>query len=517
MSRAAWAAVILVAWGAGVAWLLKRELFLPTSARLAEAARAIPPGAMYYRIDIGGQQIGFSSLMIDTLADSIRLEEALLLELPTLGRLHRTSARTTAVVGRTLQLRSLTVRYDDGHGPFTATGEVTHDSVLRIRLVSARDTQWTRANVSRFTALPALLPLRLAFGGELESGTTRSVSVFDPVLLSKRLVTVSVARETTLVVADSADFDSTAMAWVPVRFDTVPAFRFDFTGGGGGGGGGSGSAWIDAQGRVVRATNPFGMIVERSAFEIAYVNFRRRDTSRVLGTSRHSEPGDVIASTALAAGLPQTRAPVTELRIRVPAGGAVRHAGVSSPHELRGDTLILRRAADSSTEARYRLGDPPDTAWARWLEPEPLVQSDNPRIRAQARLLVGKERDPGKAARTLLQWVHRELRKQGGGAVPNALQVFESRRGDCNEHTVLYVALARAAGIPARAMAGLLYQQERFYYHAWPEVYLGDWTAVDPMLGQFPADAARLPLLTGALARPVELMRLAGKLKFEVL
>ena len=82
---------------------------------------------------------------------------------------------------------------------------------------------------------------------------------------------------------------------------------------------------------------------------------------------------------------------------------------------------------------------------------------------------------------------------------------------------MLYVALARAAGIPARTAAGLLYAGGRFYYHAWAEVYLGDWVAVDPTFGQFPADAAHLRVSTGGLARQMELLRLTGSLKLEVL
>ena len=42
------------------------------------------------------------------------------------------------------------------------------------------------------------------------------------------------------------------------------------------------------------------------------------------------------------------------------------------------------------------------------------------------------------------------LEKKGRGAVtisvPSAVQVLETLAGDCNEHTVLYVALARALG-----------------------------------------------------------------------
>ncbi|MGH7701357.1 MAG: transglutaminase-like domain-containing protein, partial [Gemmatimonadales bacterium] len=167
--------------------------------------------------------------------------------------------------------------------------------------------------------------------------------------------------------------------------------------------------------------------------------------------------------------------------------------------------------------APYRLPAPADSALAVWLAAEPLIQADNPRIRAQARLLVGRQRDPVRAAEALARWVHDEMRREPTVSVPNAVQVFETRRGDCNEHTVLFVALARAAGIPARPVAGLLYLDGRFYYHAWPEIYLGGWVAVDPTLGEFPADAGRVRLVVGGLARHVDLLRLVGRLELEVL
>jgi transglutaminase-like putative cysteine protease len=102
-------------------------------------------------------------------------------------------------------------------------------------------------------------------------------------------------------------------------------------------------------------------------------------------------------------------------------------------------------------------------------------------------------------------------------SVPSAVQVLETRRGDCNEHTVLFVALARAMGIPARTAAGLVYLNGRFYYHAWPEVYLRDWVAVDPTFGQVPADAAHIRFTIGGLARQMELIRLIGHLGIKVL
>ncbi|MDH3570840.1 MAG: transglutaminase-like domain-containing protein, partial [Gemmatimonadota bacterium] len=140
-----------------------------------------------------------------------------------------------------------------------------------------------------------------------------------------------------------------------------------------------------------------------------------------------------------------------------------------------------------------------------------------PRIQAQARQIMGRTRDPRRAAQLLNDWVHGELAKRVTVSVPSALEVLKTRRGDCNEHTVLYVALARAVGIPARTAAGLVYVDGRFYYHAWPEVYLNGWVAVDPTFGQFPADASHLRFTVGGLARQVELIQLIGRLELEVI
>jgi transglutaminase-like putative cysteine protease len=120
-------------------------------------------------------------------------------------------------------------------------------------------------------------------------------------------------------------------------------------------------------------------------------------------------------------------------------------------------------------------------------------------------------------AERLTTWVHDSVKDRITFGVPSALQVLRTRSGDCNEHTQLFVALARAVGLPARIAAGLAYLDGKFYYHAWPEILLGDWVAVDPTFGQFPADAAHLRFVVGGLARQTELLRLMGNLKIDVL
>ena len=314
MTRRHWAIGVLTAWGLSLGWLVKRELFRSTGARLAEAALSVPPGALFYRLDLGAQQVGFASATLDTIPDSIRVENVFVLDVSAVGKLHRTTARSVALLSRTLRLQRVDVTFDGDLGRFVGHGQVLGDSVLRVAIVSDGDSQVTRIPLTGPITLPTLLPLRLAFGGELEQGRTYAARLFDPLLLAGRDVTVRVAAESTLVVADSADLDSTTMVWGPEHFDTVRAFRIDQEANGV-----FVSSWIDAQGRVVRSSSPVGFAMERSAFEIAYENFRRRDTARVARSSAAPGVGDIVPVTALAAGVREgpTLGGLARLRVRL--------------------------------------------------------------------------------------------------------------------------------------------------------------------------------------------------------
>ncbi len=521
MTRRHWATAVLLVWLLSLGWLVKREVFRSTGARLADAALSVPPGATFYRLDLGAQQVGFASATLDTLPDSIRVEDDFVLDVAAVGKLRRTKARSVAFLSRTLRLQRVDVTFDGDIGQFDAHGRVLGDSVLRVSIVSDGDSQVTRIPLTGPITLPSLLPLRLAFGGELQRGRTYSARLFDPLLLAMQDVTVRVAAESTLVVADSADLDSTTMVWGPEHFDTVRAFRIDYEANGVQVGN-----WIDAQGRIVRSSGPVGFAMERSAFEIAYENFRRRDTARVARNSAAPGLGDVVPATALAAGVrdgpPDPGAASFRARLSgvnlAGFGVLLGGEGVGGRQHLAGDTLeVSRESALQAHAAPYRL-PATDTALARWLQPEPLIQSRDPRIAAQARLIVGvRDRSPARTAELLTHWVHANLRREVTEKVPSAEQVLETRRGDCNDAATLYVALARATGLPARTVSGLIYLQGRFYYHAWAEVYLGGWVAVDPTFDQYPADAAHLRFAIGGLARQVELFPLVGRLQLEVL
>jgi transglutaminase-like putative cysteine protease len=125
-------------------------------------------------------------------------------------------------------------------------------------------------------------------------------------------------------------------------------------------------------------------------------------------------------------------------------------------------------------------------------------------------------------AERLTRYVNGLLDKKPTISLPSAREVLRTRVGDCNEHTALFVAMARSIGLPSRIAVGLVFMRGAFYYHAWPEVYVresggGLWLPVDPTFNQFPADATHVRLARGGLAKQAVILPLIGRLRMTVL
>ncbi|MGQ9609282.1 MAG: transglutaminase domain-containing protein [bacterium] len=130
---------------------------------------------------------------------------------------------------------------------------------------------------------------------------------------------------------------------------------------------------------------------------------------------------------------------------------------------------------------------------AQYLAPSIYVQSDDPEIINKAQEIAGSETNSWKAAVKICKWVNESIKdknyKVGFGT---AKQTLKELQGDCSEHTVLFIGLARALGIPSRICTGIVFHRDAFYYHFWPEVYIGKWISMEPTLGQMQADATHI-------------------------
>jgi hypothetical protein len=242
--------------------------------------------------------------------------------------------------------------------------------------------------------------------------------------------------------------------------------------------------WVDEEGGVLRARTALGLEAIAVSCDDA--------VSRSL---RPVEPMRVTTE-----GTVPTGAGRVVLRMAIP-----EELKVGSHRQFwTGDTLVSRAEqppAPGTVEA--------DTIY---LDPSPMVESDHPAIIAKAREVAGKEPDPFRKAILILQWVHRYLDKQLMPAVPSALGALRSATGDCNEHAALFVAMCRAAGVPADIRAGLAYLPGRgFGYHAWVAVHTSRWVEMDPTWGEELVDASHISLIEGTPEEHVDLA-LAGDL-----
>jgi|GEM_PF-1274350 len=123
-----------------------------------------------------------------------------------------------------------------------------------------------------------------------------------------------------------------------------------------------------------------------------------------------------------------------------------------------------------------------DETLREYLEPEDLVESDDPVLIAKAEALTAGAKDSWDAAVRLCRFVSDEIVYEVPGG--SARHTYDTRRGECGSHARLLTALCRGVGIPARVVGGCMYVPSRggsFGQHGWNEVYMGDagWITVD--------------------------------------
>jgi hypothetical protein len=276
------------------------------------------------------------------------------------------------------------------------------------------------------------------------------------------------------------------------------------------------TSWITDTGEMVREESPLGFISVRETAE----------TARALAVSGRIRQ-DLLEAAAVVPGLTPGLPPIADprdvrrVRMRVEgadlsgpdldgAGQHVENGVVEIQDAFEEDALAMDASSDRENLEPY-------------LAPETFIESDDEEVRAAAAEAVRGVKGARAQAEALTRYVNATVQKKPTVSLPSAREVLRTKIGDCNEHTALFVAMARAVRIPSRIAVGLALVRGAFYYHAWPEVYLdegngrGRWLPVDPTFNQFPADATHFRLVRGGLDRQAAILPLIGRLKITML
>ncbi|MDQ1334751.1 MAG: Transglutaminase protein, partial [Thermodesulfobacteriota bacterium] len=325
-------------------------------------------------------------------------------------------------------------------------------------------------------------------GRPLKAGESFSFLMFDPTTMAQKGVTVTVAGREALVI--------NRITYQTFRLETeMWGQKLVF--------------WLDEAGEVLKEKGFMGLTLIRSSAAAA-----PRDL-------KGEESYDFYEMTSIDVKPKLRQAErLTYLKLRV--GGLDKTSFDADAlnrgrQRFSGDTLeIIQEKAPLKAGYALPLTDVAEDI-ARYLSPGFNIQSDDEAVVNWAREIVGDTRDPVVAAGRLLAWVYTHVEKRPVLSLPSAVEVLKTRVGDCNEHAVLLTALLRAAGIPARECVGLVYANDRFFYHAWTEAYVGRWISMDATLNQMPTDATHINLVQGGLERQTEIIPLIGHLTLGML
>lgn len=140
----------------------------------------------------------------------------------------------------------------------------------------------------------------------------------------------------------------------------------------------------------------------------------------------------------------------------------------------------------------------PETIRTRYLADDIKYGVTHPYIRALVDSVVGDEPNLYWRSRKLFQYLIANMEYEMVGGWNTAPTVLRRGNGSCSEYSFSYIALCRAAGVPARYVGSLVVRGDDASYddvfHRWNEIYLPGygWIPVDANAGDrsLPADQA---------------------------
>jgi Transglutaminase-like superfamily len=476
-------ALVVALWLAQMGVLVRHTRLEAAPGALASDLGRYGSGAQWKGVYYRGEKIGFTVDQTVPTDDGFELQQDGRLQMALFGATRAARIRTSARVDKQFALRSFSFSLDPGTGPVTVDGEVQGRS-LRLSVRSPSGTREQTLVLSEPPNLSLNLPRRLAAEG-LEAGRRFTLTAFDPATLRNAPMDVAVeGREV-----------------VRAGGRPVPAFRVRTAFAGI-----SSTSWITDVGEVVREESPTGLLTVRET----------RDRATALAVPGEIQ-SDMLRMAAIVPSGPRILDPYNVKRLRIHVEGTtLRQVDIDGgAQRLVGGDVEIVDPADVQPA-------PSDPTVSRYLSPEPFIESDAPEIRAEAEKAAAGAKDPRLQAERLVRYVNALIEKRPTVSLPSALEVLRTKVGDCNEHTVLYVAMARALGLPARVAVGLVHIHGAFYFHAWAEVYFavpprgGLWFAVDPTLDQFPADATHFAVARGGLDRQAAVLALLGQARIRI-
>ena len=473
-------ALIILFWFVMLGLLIERTYLRPATVIALDAATEEGVGATdeWFGIYQQGNKIGYAHTQTLPEAETYHLVEESEMDILALGTVQHVKTIINSYTTKNFLLKYFDFIMQSDQTTMKIKGAVLGKRlILDITTGGQTRTEKILLNSPPYLS-PNIKPAILLMG--LETGKQYRFPVFNPATMSTEEATISVESKEPIKVGEEEK--------------TIYKLKESFQGM-------ETTSWITQDGETIKEESALGYTLLKESMSEA----KKRGKEGPLV--------DIITLTMIPSDPIKDSSQVTYVKARLTGVPLQGFSLDGDRQSLKGNIIEIRK--DDSLQA-YHLPYS-GKEFSRDLLPSALIQSDDAKIVDQSKKILAGEKNAREAARKLNEWVYTALRKKPVVSIPSAVEVLNSREGDCNEHTALYTALARAAGIPTRMAAGIVYMKNGFYYHAWPEVWIGRWMAVDPTFNQFPADATHIRFVTGNLDRQSDIVKLVGKLKVDIL
>jgi len=466
--------------------MINRSYLQASSRNLATDLASYGSTAQWRGVYYRGEKIGFTVSQVQPIDGGFELREDGRLQFTLLGAHTFAILKTVAHVDQSFTLQDFDFSLDPGTGPMAIKGRLDGQK-MSLEITSKAGTRTETRHLVDKPALMLSVGRRLAAEG-LTPGTTRQWAVFDPATMKNAPVNIAIGpREVAIAGARRP----------------IPAFKVDMTFSGI-----TTTAWVTDTGEIVREESPMGLITI----------LETQEQAMTLTVSNRMQ-ADMLENAAIVPLMPSRQRIVEPRDVKTLR---MQMTGVNLAEDLEGSGQTVDGGLVEVLDPRDLEPGPAPADLDQYLRPEPFIESDAPEIKAAAEKMVAGQTGNRARAERLVREVNMLIEKKPTVSLPSALEVLRTKVGDCNEHTALFVALARSIGIPARINVGLVYVRGAFYYHAWPEVYLdegngqGLWLPVDPTLDQFPSDATHVRLARGGLDKQAAILPMFGKTRIVV-
>lgn len=281
MNRRTVGGLIMLSWLGSLGWLAVRNATTGTDRTRQLAAFRVGPAGGTYALRLDSVQVGMLSRTIDTLPSEVRVKEQWDIDLPASGTgpRRRIILQHWAWLSRDLHLLRFESRRSGNAVPLVVTGTVSGDTLLAWRAVRDGSVYVDSLFTNPLTpwTVTTTAPLHAAYGAPGRPGGEAPYTLFDPLSFRHAPATIRAERDSTWTPPDSAVFDSASRRWTVAHLDTLTAVRLGWADGDR-----RTSVWNDPAGMPVRMPGPFGLVAERSAFELVrqgYLSILTHDTA----------------------------------------------------------------------------------------------------------------------------------------------------------------------------------------------------------------------------------------------